>query len=741
MNAKSFLAATASLALAAAPAVSSARSLPITVYGYTGSTTLENFPVLVRLSPDTGGFDYADCAPDGSDIRFADAAGNLIPHEIDTWNPSGESAIWVALPTLERGTAFSMLFGSDAPTASAPGSVWSGAGYASVWHLDVDANGATTDSVSSYAGSVQNPDAVAATGGAGIVGGAYHCESNLGVHSVKTAAAAGFAQSAGGEATLSVWFRQIGGTMQYGKPDPDHYPNINWASQYGNCGVIVNSKNGGESGPGVELGLAGRADNWRRLVVRDSAVSLPDLDTESLYDKRWHHLAVVWDGTTRTLYLDGVPQSAAAAGATYATPSGTVRFGARDDGNKDCVWTGDLDEVRFLPSAASADWIAAEHAQLSSASFLHVGTGHRVVAKSLLMKVCGYTGSTSLERFPVLVRLTPDMEGFDYADCLPNGSDIRFTDAAGNLIPHEFDVWDPNGDSAIWVAVPTLEKGTEFKMLYGPGTPAAAAPGGVWSGAGYASVWHMDIDAADGYSTTDSAGSFRGTVHDPNAAYAAGGAGVVGGAYHCESNGGVHGVATTAAAGFTQSAGGEATLSVWFRQIGGTMQNGKPDPDNYPNINWGSQYGNCGVIVNSKNGGESGPGVELCLAGYANNWKRLIVRDSAASRPDLDTESLYDKRWHHLAVVWDGTTRTLYLDGAPQPAATAAATYGTPFGTVRMGFRDSRDTNCVWTGDIDEVRFLPSAASADWIAAEHAQVSSDSFLKVLRLSGTVIIVR
>ena len=89
--------------------------------------------------------------------------------------------------------------------------------------------------------------------------------------------------------------------------------------------------------------------------MRDSVVSRPDLDTESLYDKQWHHLAVVWNGTTRTLYLDGVLQSAATAAAAYRTPSGTVRFGARDDGNKDCVWTGDLDEVRFLPSAASAD--------------------------------------------------------------------------------------------------------------------------------------------------------------------------------------------------------------------------------------------------------------------------------------------------------------------------------------------------------------------------------------------------
>ena len=53
-----------------------------TVSGYAGSEQLTNFPVLVRLAADSPtAFEYADCAADGSDIRFADPNGNLIPHE------------------------------------------------------------------------------------------------------------------------------------------------------------------------------------------------------------------------------------------------------------------------------------------------------------------------------------------------------------------------------------------------------------------------------------------------------------------------------------------------------------------------------------------------------------------------------------------------------------------------------------------------------------------------------------
>ena len=78
------LAATAAMADALDTTLFAKKS-DITVSGYAGSTTLANFPVLVRLAANSPtGFDYDDCAEDGSDIRFADANGDLIPHEIDT---------------------------------------------------------------------------------------------------------------------------------------------------------------------------------------------------------------------------------------------------------------------------------------------------------------------------------------------------------------------------------------------------------------------------------------------------------------------------------------------------------------------------------------------------------------------------------------------------------------------------------------------------------------------------------
>ena len=113
-----------------------------TVSGYAGSAPLENFPVLVRLSATSpSGFDYAACAADGSDLRFSDADGNVIPHEIEAWDTAGESLVWVKLPEMDAGTTFSMWYGGAAAAADATGT-WSA--YTGVWHMD-EASGSVAD--------------------------------------------------------------------------------------------------------------------------------------------------------------------------------------------------------------------------------------------------------------------------------------------------------------------------------------------------------------------------------------------------------------------------------------------------------------------------------------------------------------------------------------------------------------------------------------------------------------------
>ena len=113
--------------------------LSMTATGYDGAGTLTNFPALVRLSSAITGFD-ASTVSNPSEIRFTDANGNMIPHEVDTWTTDGESTIWVSIPTLSgKDTTITMFWKpvdrATQQTALTPSRVWTQAGYLGVWHF------------------------------------------------------------------------------------------------------------------------------------------------------------------------------------------------------------------------------------------------------------------------------------------------------------------------------------------------------------------------------------------------------------------------------------------------------------------------------------------------------------------------------------------------------------------------------------------------------------------------------
>lgn len=120
-------------------------SIKLQVSGYTGTETLQNFPVLVRLaeydaSTQTGipGFLYADLTNNkGKDIAFFDELGNHLASEIQTneWTTSGTSLVWVSLPRMQQGTKFYMCYNTtDSGVMVTNANPWTD--YVGVWHLD-----------------------------------------------------------------------------------------------------------------------------------------------------------------------------------------------------------------------------------------------------------------------------------------------------------------------------------------------------------------------------------------------------------------------------------------------------------------------------------------------------------------------------------------------------------------------------------------------------------------------------
>lgn len=123
-----------------------AHVMTLSVTGYRGTSELNGFPVLVRLSEGCArGFSYSLFkAENGADLVFTDANGTELPHEIDTWNPDGESFVWVKVPELGvSGASILMYFGCDADfgAETKPSDVWTS--YAAVWHFGASGEDAT----------------------------------------------------------------------------------------------------------------------------------------------------------------------------------------------------------------------------------------------------------------------------------------------------------------------------------------------------------------------------------------------------------------------------------------------------------------------------------------------------------------------------------------------------------------------------------------------------------------------
>ena len=111
-------------AIAAQPATSDSltmadfgHKIKLQINGYTGNGTLENFPVLVRVS-EAGipGFHYNEMSATNSygktygyDLAFFAEDGTRLPCEIDTWshkagNTTSTQLVWVALSQMTQGT-------------------------------------------------------------------------------------------------------------------------------------------------------------------------------------------------------------------------------------------------------------------------------------------------------------------------------------------------------------------------------------------------------------------------------------------------------------------------------------------------------------------------------------------------------------------------------------------------------------------------------------------------------------
>ncbi len=330
-----------------------------TLSGYAGSSTLTQFPVLLTFDSGITGFSYNSLASStAGDLRFYAATGEELPYEIESWDTTGASRVWVRAATIAGNATKITAAWGDASQATAPsyvfdGSTWSN-GYQAAWHFQNMSGVLTTDSTtnnrhltaeggaSTGTGQVGNGivldgsnDQLEAIGYKGVTGGAARTTETW----VKTSSTGKALMSWGQDATYKKWI---------------------WRTQ-------------GSGNHRVEISSGGRESN------------------SAMNNNAWRHVAAVFPENATQLndikfYIDGVETGYAESSTTLPATGDylDVRLG-NDHSNRRL--NGSMDEARISSVGRSTDWIKASYDnQKSSSNFVTRGsvTGPRIVTSPLV---------------------------------------------------------------------------------------------------------------------------------------------------------------------------------------------------------------------------------------------------------------------------------------------------------------------------------------------------------------------
>ena len=386
---------------------------------------------------------------------------------------------------------------------------------------------------------------------------------------------------------------------------------------------------------------------------------------------------------------------------------------------------------KFKSASAFRAFRAA--AVLACAALLALPAAADFVYKAELT-VSGYSGTTTLQNFPVLVRLSPDrISGFDYSLCQSDGKDIQFTSPDGETVyPHEIDTWNTDGESLIWVNVAELS-GTETKIMFWFGNaeitemPASSAAWCTANGSGYYGVvWHFaeTIDAAAAPTTLSADSAKHATDKDMDAEPMKGTYGDMSVMVSCPAvigNGRVNAITTiyntgtglNAAPCYGDTIGSDKALSFsgWYvLDAKSSLQHYLAQEYNSFVIQTG---GSCNDILV-----DCGSGVQVVSA---NAIKAVGVVPA-------------EGEWFHLAVTFLGAEVRIYVNGELVGSGTTAKALHYPYTSIKtrglgVTLGNGRGSqHYALKGSYDEVRILSNVASADWVKAEYETATEDDYL-------------
>jgi autotransporter-associated beta strand protein len=338
----------------------------LTFTNYNRAEVLTNFPVLIVLNKSISGFDYQQFSAGSADLRFksGDGATNL-NYEMDTWNPRGDSMVWVQVPRFTNNCSIIASWGNLAntnpPACTTNGATWT-TNFLAVWHLNQTPPDDMLDSTTNNNDAVSTNILVASQVD-GLIGDSLDFDGADNWLNVSNTTPL---KLTGGRFTLSAWVNLYAA----------------------NTGVIMaKGRNGGSwdswfLGAGSNYGADFNANPTNRLCVGFRYGSGPGnlvlaSQTSNVTLSNWVSVVGTLDGANLTLYVNGQPNAVTPATQSPYNISEQVWIGA--DLNRNYL-NGQLDELRVETVARSSNWIWAAYQNVASnAAFASYGAVNTVV--------------------------------------------------------------------------------------------------------------------------------------------------------------------------------------------------------------------------------------------------------------------------------------------------------------------------------------------------------------------------
>jgi len=296
-------------------------------------TNLVTFPVLIRL--DSSRVEYFRTQNLGQDIRFVDADdATILNHEIELWNESGSSYVWVRVPQINAASTNDFIYMYYDNPAALDGQnqagVWD-ASFMMVQHLS-ETSGTHFDSTSNNNDSVVI-DVAAQGSAAGQIDGA---DNFTGTHNIDVGDSGSLDMAATDSFTVEGWINTTAGGFQ----------------------VVVSKEE--DLASEYQLWVDnGTATFWLRDGTDDALVG-----GTPVANGAWRYLVGRWNeaSSTAEIFVDGTSVGSVNQPALDAMSSpNPLVIGEEGDLNRGGNFNGRIDEVRVSKVARSNDWIRAQN--------------------------------------------------------------------------------------------------------------------------------------------------------------------------------------------------------------------------------------------------------------------------------------------------------------------------------------------------------------------------------------------